>query len=362
MRVCVLTTDDFGGYGGIAKFNRDFLTALSLINDISVIDLFSRLPGSDDVKLPEKIVRRCTASSKLRYVLRVFKYAFLGPRCDVVFCGHINLLPIAYLLSKLKGARLELIVHGVEAWGIRHRRFSFWLAKQVDRIISVTRFTLKKMDDVFLNKTHFILPNSIDLDFFKPAIKSVSLTQAYSLENKKVLLSVGRLDGAQRHKGFDQVLEVLQELTTSHPDLIYVLVGDGTDRERLAEKAKSLGLSDHVIFTGKVSDQEKLLWYQAADAFVMCGFGEGFGIVYLEALACGLPVVGSELDGSREALMDGRLGLLANPAKLETLSVAINQALIKQKIVPEALSYYSVEMFNQRVAALFLEDSCTTKK
>jgi hypothetical protein len=84
---------------------------------------------------------------------------------------------------------------------------------------------------------------------------------------------------------------------------------------RLEEKANSLGLSDKVVFTGRISESEKVAHYNLADAYVMPSTGEGFGIVLIEAAACGVPVVGSRVDGSREALLDGRLGHLVDPTQ-----------------------------------------------
>ena len=74
-----------------------------------------------------------------------------------------------------------------------------------------------------------------------------------------------------------------------------------------------MGLSDRVIFTGYIPESEKIAHYNLADVYVMPSTGEGFGIVLLEAVACGVPVVGSRVDGSREALLDGQLGRLVDP-------------------------------------------------
>jgi phosphatidyl-myo-inositol dimannoside synthase len=86
------------------------------------------------------------------------------------------------------------------------------------------------------------------------------------------------------------------------PTIAYLIAGDGTDRHRLEEKAKSLGVHGRVVFAGYIPESEKADHYRLADAYVMPGRGEGFGIVYLEALACGVPVVASQVDGGREAV------------------------------------------------------------
>ena len=98
---------------------------------------------------------------------------------------------------------------------------------------------------------------------------------------------------------------MLPALAADVPDVAYLIAGDGDDRARLEKKAAALGVADRVVFAGYVPEEEKADHYRLADAFVMPGRGEGFGIVYLEALACGVPVVASSLDASREAVRDG---------------------------------------------------------
>jgi len=160
---------------------------------------------------------------------------------------------------------------------------------------------------------------------------------------------MGRLVSAERYKGFDEVLEQLPEIVARLPDLVYMIVGDGNDRPRLEEKARALGIRDHVVFTGFVSEREKCDHYNLADAFVMPSRGEGFGIVFLEAMASGIPVVGSTADGSREALRNGALGLLVDPGDPEALRRAIIASLRMPKRVHEGLEYFSSERFEQRV-------------
>jgi len=132
--------------------------------------------------------------------------------------------------------------------------------------------------------------------------------------------------------------------------LKYLVAGDGDDRPRLESKVRSLGLAERVIFTGMVNERDKADHFRLADAFVMPGRGEGFGFVFLEALACGVPAVGSQLDGSREALRDGLLGELVDPANPASVKQGILRALAKPKEIPPGLSYFAWPAFAQRVA------------
>jgi glycosyltransferase involved in cell wall biosynthesis len=136
------------------------------------------------------------------------------------------------------------------------------------------------------------------------------------------------------------------------PDLVYLIVGDGDDRSRFQSKASALGIARSVVFAGYIPEDEKPDHYRLADAFVMPGRGEGFGIVYLEAMACGIPVVASKTDGSREATRDGLLGALADPDSASEIRVAIKQALNRPRILQKELEYFSRQRFVERWHAL----------
>ena len=110
-----------------------------------------------------------------------------------------------------------------------------------------------------------------------------------------------------------------------------------------------LGLQAHVVFTGYVPEADKCDYYNLASAFVMPSRGEGFGIVLLEAMACGVPVVGSLQDGSREALREGALGILTDPDDVNHVRSSIIGALRRPKGVPEGLEYFSYANFELRV-------------
>src|SRR2546427_8512593 len=136
------------------------------------------------------------------------------------------------------------------------------------------------------------------------------------------------------------------------PDLMYLILGDGDDRIRLQEKARTRGLDRHVNFGGFIPEEQKADHLRVADAFVMPGRGEGFGIVYLEAMACGIPVVASKADASREAVLDGRLGVLADPGEPEEIRSAIKEALARPRVLEKQLEYFSFERFVERWHAL----------
>ena len=225
---------------------------------------------------------------------------------------------------------------------------------QIDAFVSVSALTKRRFLDWtgLDDELGFVIPNCIDASSFSPGPKPESLLARYGLHGRTVMMTLGRLSAQEQYKGHDEILDVLPDLATDIQNLSYLIVGDGDDRPRLERKADDLGVADRVVFAGYIDESEKADHYRLADAFVMPGRGEGFGIVYLEALACGIPVVASSLDASREAVRDGDLGEVVDPRDREDLKRGIQAALSTEHGVPEGLAYFSLEAFTQRWHAL----------
>lgn len=331
MRILMLLTDAFGGFGGIAKFNRDFLTALDASPLVERVYAWPRLIAEtiDEPLPPSVIYERGFSKGKLAYVRRLVVALITGVPIDLVVCGHINLLPAAWFVAKARGVPLTLIIHGIDAWQPTNSRLVNALAGRIDQLISVSRLSAERFCDwsKVSKERVFILPNSVSLQKFTPGPKPLELLARHHLQDYRILLTIGRLESEARLKGFDQVLEVLPRLTARFPNLKYLIVGDGRDEARLQSKAVSLGVADNVMFIGRIPEVEKVAYYRLADAFVMPSAGEGFGIVLIEAAACGVPVIGSAIDGSAEALIGGKLGQLVDPTKRDEIVAAIERAL-----------------------------------
>ena len=257
-RILVLAGDAFGGHGGIAKFNRDLLTALANSRAVSEVVALPRIISQPMEPIPPKVTFvKQAANHKLRYAFQVLKTAVFSSRADLIICGHINLLPIAFVARRLAELRrprpsaldsrppLALIIHGVEAWTRRERFIVNRLVKHIDYFVAVSQLT----KDRFLSWTGlppacgFLLPNCVDASRFGAGPRNPTLVKRYGLQDKTVILTFGRLASEERYKGFDEVLEILPETARQIPNLAYLIVGDGPDRPRLVEKARSLGLS-----------------------------------------------------------------------------------------------------------------------
>jgi phosphatidylinositol alpha-1,6-mannosyltransferase len=351
VNLLVLLTDAFGGRGGIAKFNRDLLNALCTYPEVDSVTALPRRITADIGVLPARLVYETQAATgKTAYMYQLGRLLSQRNAFAAVVCAHIHLLPLAALAARRYGVPLILIVHGIEVWQRPRISGLDRCFRSVDMFVSVSEFTKKRFLEwapLRPDQGH-VIPDCVDLTQYGPGPKPERLLQRYGVSNRKIMMTLGRLDSTERYKGIDEVLEIMPSLVKEIPDLTYIIAGEGNDRPRLELKVKSLGLSERAVFTGYVPEAEKADHYHLADAFVMPGHGEGFGIVYLEAMACGIPVVASKVDASREAVLDGRLGVLADPSNPDEIIAAIKEALTRSRGVPNGLEYFSFRRFVER--------------
>jgi phosphatidylinositol alpha-1,6-mannosyltransferase len=351
MRILLLTTDAYGGHGGIALYNRDLVDALASLPSVDEIVVIPRTMRFAAEGVPAKARFLAHAvGGKTRFV-RAAAAAALG-HFDLVICGHINLLPLAAILNLKLRAPLALMAYGIDVWRPPSAWTRLWL-DSLDAVWSISAITRDRMNAWagLPEPKYTLLPNAIHLDRYGIADKRADLLLRYGLNGRKVIMTLARLPSFERYKGVDEVLEVLPSLLASEPTLSYLVVGDGDDRSRLVAKVRALGLEQRVIFAGLIDEKDKADHFRLADAFVMPGRGEGFGFVFLEALACGVPAVGSLNDGSREALRGGELGELVDPNSPHSIRAGVVKALAKPKGIPEGLDYFSWPHFRLRLAA-----------
>lgn len=352
----VFLHDAYGGYGGMAKFNRDLLEALAAIPGAGPVAVLPRnRPVFAETPPPEIDCEQRAASGIGGYLAAFWRRVTFRPRCDIVVCGHIRLIAFAVLYRLLRGGKVLLVIHGTEAWERPAGILTRWLAPKADRFVAVSGVTR----DRFVSWAGVapdriaIVPNTIDLDRFRPGPPDAQLIERYALRERRVIMTMSRLHPGDSYKGTDELIELMPMLRQEHPDLAYLVVGEGDDRPRLEEKARTLGVAEYVVFTGYIEEAEKADHLRLADLFLLAGTGEGFGIVLLEAMACGIPVVASTRDGSREAVRDGALGIMVDPADREALAAAIRDGLARPKgAAPDGLDYFSRDRFRDRIGAV----------
>jgi phosphatidylinositol alpha-1,6-mannosyltransferase len=228
--------------------------------------------------------------------------------------------------------------------GQRRRR----ALKTADGVVAVSRFTRDMLVSAFgvsLDKVELI-SNGVDLKRFMPLPRSEKLLDRYGVKGRPILLTVSRL---YARKGIDRVIESLPLVLQQVPDLLYLIVGHGTYRDELEHLVAHLGLGASVMFTGPVPDYEIPLHYSLGEVFIMAnrempdGETEGFGLVILEANACGLPVIAGRAGGSVDAVTDQVNGLVVDGNHVAEITAAII-ALIGDDRLRERLRTGGIEV------------------
>ena len=347
MRILHLGTDSYGGYGGIALYNRELIAAMASHPAVAEVVVVPRLVPGEKEPLPAKVTFvEKAARGKLAY-MRALRALRKSGRFDLVICAHAHLVSAARLFSE----RPVLFIYGIEAWKPLRDPLTNHIARHAGAIVSISSITLDRF--VVWSQYEgpvYIVPNSIRAEEYGIRPKNPEMLRRYGLEGKRVLLTLGRVVTAERYKGFDEVIEVLPQLA---PDIVYLIAGGGNGVAALRRKAAALGVAERVIFTGRFPEHEKADLYSLADLYVMPSRGEGFGFVFLEAMASGVPVIGSRADGGREALQFGELGALVDPANPAEIRAAIADTLADpSRTIPSGLDYFSFANFEQRVHTL----------
>ncbi|MDB9524909.1 glycosyltransferase family 4 protein [Oscillatoria sp. CS-180] len=225
-----------------------------------------------------------------------------------IICGHVLLTPLLSPLCQLFDTPYTTMIYGKEVWNpvpLRQRKALqgakyIWANSRYSRDLACVANSL--------NPAQFhMLPCIVDGDIFSSGAKNENLLRRYDLQNRRVLMTVARLWSGDIYKGVDVTIRALPTILRNFPDVKYLVVGRGDDQPRLAELAKDLGVEDQVVFAGFVPNEDLVEHYRLADAYIMPS-KEGFGIVYLEAMACGVPTLSGDDDGSADPLQDGRLG------------------------------------------------------
>ncbi len=224
--------------------------------------------------------------------------------------------------------------------------------RAADRIVAVSEWTRLRVLDLGGIETSAVtvLPNTFDEDRFDVAPPREELRERYGLRpGERVILTVARLAPHERYKGYDRIIRALSAVRESCGEVRFILVGKGDDRERVEAVSSVLGVRRLVTLAGFVSDDELADHYRLADVFAMPSTGEGFGIVFLEAMACGTPVVAGNRDGSVDALANGALGCLVDPNDIGAIARGITSVLDGDGpplwFDPQALSDATVRCF-----------------
>jgi glycosyltransferase involved in cell wall biosynthesis len=310
MKTLLLCPELFARESGIQRILRLYLKALC---DLAGAGDEVRLVALNDVEFPAAQLQhyasdRLTACrpcgrSKARFVREALRAA---AGADRVVCGHLRQLSVAWLARCLH-PRLEyfLVAHGIEVW-----RPYTWMERlalrRARRILCVSDFTRLEMQRrISLPESQFVVvPNGLDPRFDGTSNKSMTSS------GDPVILTVARLDAKERYKGVDHLIEAMPAIRLAVPAARLRIIGVGTDLPRLQALATSLGVVAAVDFAGFVDDERLSAAYRECTLFALPSRSEGFGIVFLEAMAHGKPCLGARA-GAIPEIIDTTSGVLA---------------------------------------------------
>ncbi len=342
------------GHGGIQNFNRRLTGALRQLSVEADVVMYADPKGEAQTgalggSFPD-LVR--AVSSRARST-------------DVLLLGHINLLPLAALYRMLRPrGRVILFAHGIEVWGDpAYRAPRVWdallLRRVVDRVAIVSRYSQDRMMRAFgiPDASFTLFPNAVDLPS-TPAGAKRGFT----------ILSVSRLGVGEREKNIDRLIEAMPRVLAEVPAARLLVVGEGALREDLQLVAKKLGVDDRVALPGAVDAAGLAAAFNSAAVFCLPSSKEGFGIVFLEAWAAGMPVVGSQFGAAPDVIEDGVDGLTVDPHDVPALADALVTLLRDADLAARMATagrekvarLYSADAFVANLAALLGVDACDT--
>lgn len=251
----------------------------------------------------------------------------------IIIAGHPNLAPIAVWLQKMSPrARSVVMAHGVEVWQPLPlvRRASIRAAHLVTGPSADTIRRLTDVQHVASSRTR-LLPWPLNPDFLRLTTRT-DLPLPEGVPQGRLILTIGRAAASEQYKGTDDLICAVAQLQSEMLDLHLISVGAGDDLARLQKVASESGASRRVHFLQRLSREELAACYARADLFAMPSAGEGFGIVFLEAMSFGKPLIAAACGGALDLVQDGVNGLLVPPRDLSALTAAVSRLLQNESL------------------------------
>jgi len=318
-RVCVISTTPYTPRY-LSAFMKPRRRRDSLARDYTYKNV--EVHFTRNLVFPKKMLSASRYKKELSSIDRILQSASFSP---TLIHAHF-MWPSGHLgvgLKKKLGVPLFLTIHEDLDFFKRELddQATVSMLKQVDQIIRVNRSDLDTLRKY--NKNTMFIPNGFNRSIFK-MIDKLKARRKLGLPNDRfITFSLG---GLIKRKGFDHLINAVDQVKEMHGDIYSIIGGYGPEEKNLERQINSLKLSDHVKLLGPVPEKELSLWLNACDLFVHPSLSESFGIVQIEAMACGKPIVATKNGGSEEIVTDDRLGYIVAKQDPEALGKAIIKA------------------------------------
>lgn len=362
MHTIFLTLRVFSATGGIEKVCslagkalHEFSTT-SPNHEVKILSLYDEPADINELYFPATIFSGF-GKNRVRFLLAALKQ---GRKSQTVILSHVNLLIVGLMIRLIyPKTKLVLIAHGIEVWK-KLPRWKKMMLNQLDMILPVSEYTKNKMIDLYhLPEEKLTIINNC-IDPFLPAPlspqKVTHLLKRYNLGvNDIILFTLTRISSKERYKGYDQVMQAVHDLKEQYPAIKYLMVGkyDRLEKNRIDEIIDRLNLKNHVILAGFIPDDELAAHFALANLYIMPSRKEGFGIVFIEAMFYGKPVIAGNMDGSVDALKNGVFGLLVNPTDQQQITNGIKEVILNnQKYIPkheEVMAYFGYDVYKEKL-------------
>jgi glycosyltransferase involved in cell wall biosynthesis len=354
-----------GSAGGIGRFERLLMAALHELSERGVLQVDAiwrrRHPAYLSTTTGTPQSGNVTEAGMSIFLAQMAR-SLLRVRPDLVLFLHVNLARAALVARVLGSRRYAVSTYGVEVWSPLDplRRRALLAASGVLTISEYTAGQLTTQQGLPRSQVQVVPlalePHWLEAVVATPPNEAASYTPGYQPR----LVSVSRLDPTARDKGIDHVIRALPAVRAAVPDVRYHVVGDGQDRAYLEQVANTSDVADAVVFRGLVSQDELVEEYRSANIFILPSEREGFGLVFLEAMAYAKPVVARRAAAAVEVVADGDTGILVNDehglaaAMIALLSDPDRARAMGRAGLDRLRQVYSFETFTSRIEAALL--------
>jgi phosphatidylinositol alpha-1,6-mannosyltransferase len=361
MKTLVTSPEIFASEGGISRIMRLYIKALDQHDVDGQIDVVALVDPQEDTCRMEALGLSsewgyfACGRQRLRFCWEVLRRS---RGADRVICGHINQLPVV-AFARLFRPRMKcyLVAHGIEVWR-PYSWFQRWALRQTDLIFCVSDYTrrqIRRFLPELAQSRLTLLPNTFD-----PKLASRGAAErATAKDAGPTILVVSRLSREDSYKGIDCMIEAMPGILAILPRATLRIVGGGDDRGRLKLLARRLGVESQVHFMGFIDDAMLQAEYRACDLFALPSAREGFGLVYLEAMAHGKSCLVAQSGGAPE-VVDESVGAVIGYGNIDQIVWALCDLVRNPRSVraiKSRLDYYSYAEFSIRLKQLLAKES-----